>query len=274
MRLLALLLLAGGLSAAPLPSWSLGQANARLLQAGYSRDEKHHAWEAEFELRFVNNDLQRRFHRNVLVDFVGPDGKAVTWKGFLNLAPGSAQHRRVRVPERLRCGTDLTACAPLKVRVFLTKPERAALVPIPAQALAEPQAPPAGKPLWVARVYDGDTLELMDGSKIRLLGIDTPEASGPGGKGGPQPGYQEATDFTRVRVMNAPIQLAYDGEPRDIFGRWLAQVTLEDGVDLNADLLRRGLAKVYLRSEADRLEDYKKIEAQARERGLGLWKSH
>lgn len=274
MRLLVLCLLAGGLSAAPLPTWPLGQAHAQLLQAGYSRDEKHHAWEAELELRFVNADLQRRFNRNVLVDFVGPDGKAVTWKGFLNLAPGSAQHRRVRVPERLGCGAALDACAPLKVRVFLAKPAQAALVPIPRQGLAEPQAPPEGKPLWVARVYDGDTFELMDGSKIRLLGIDTPEASGPGGKGGPQPGYQEATEFTRERVMNAPVRLAYDGEHRDIFGRWLAQVTLDDGVDLNADLLRRGLAKVYDRSEAGRLDDYKKIEAQARERGLGLWKAH
>lgn len=275
MRLGALLaiLLAAPLGAAPAQTWALGGAEARLLQAGYARDEAHQAWEAELELRFLNRDLRRRFNRNVVVQFVGAGGKSHSWKGFLNLAPGSAQHRRVRVPQRLRCAGALEACPPLQVRVFAGHAGQAALVDLPRRVLDEPEAPPEGRPLWAARVYDGDTLELMDGRKVRLLGVDAPERQRRDGGPGSEPGYKEAGAFLREKALAGPVRLAYDGERRDIYGRWLAQVSTEDGIDLNAELLRRGLAKVYERSEAARLPEYKKIEAQAREQGLGLWKA-
>lgn len=277
MRLIALLLpvfWAAASAAAPArPAWTLGQAEASLLQAGYVQDERHKVWEAELELRFVNQDPRRRFNRNVLVQFVGADGKAGNWKGFVNLAAGSAQHRRVRVPRRLACAGDLAACPPLRVRVSVEKPGPGPLVDLPLSVLKEPQAPPEGKDLWVARVYDGDTLELLDGSKVRLLGVDAPERERADGKPGSEPGYREAADFTRAAAMAGPVRLAYDGERRDVYGRWLAQVSLEDGRDLNAELLRLGLARIYGRSEAGRLEAYKKIEAQAREQGVGLWKA-
>jgi endonuclease YncB( thermonuclease family) len=255
------------------PAWSLGSTMVSLVQAGYLPADRAQAWEAELELRFYNGDLRRRFNRNVTVQFQGGGGKGSTWKAFLSLPPGTAQHRRVRVPQRLRCQGALEACPPLTVRVFADKAAAAAQVPVPRQALQEPEAPPAGKPLWVAKVHDGDTLELLDGRKIRLLGVDAPERERGDGKPGSEPGYREAADFCRERVMNAPVTLAYDGEKRDVYGRWLAQVSLADGRDLNAELLRRGLAKTYQRSGAERLEAYKKIEAQAREQGLGLWKA-
>lgn len=271
-RLAALCL---ALLAAPLAAggevWALGQAEARLLQAGYVRDGRQQAWEAELEIRFHNRDLRRRFNRNVTVQFLGGDGRASTWKAFINLAPGSAQHRRLRAPQRLRCPGGLESCPPLEVRVFVDNPKAAARVAVPARALEEPEAPPEGKPLWVARVHDGDTFELMDGRKVRLLAVDAPERVAEGGKG-PEPGYKESTDLVRGWVMEAPVRLAYDGQRRDVYGRWLAYVSLADGRDLGAELLRRGLARVYERSEAGRLEDYKKLEAQARDKGLGLWK--
>lgn len=273
MRLLLLLLLAAGLPAAEAPVvWPLGSAEARLLQAGYARDATHDAWEGELELRFVNKDARRRFNRNVVVQFVGADGKASTWKGFLNLAPASAQHRRVRVPQRLRCEGPLEQCPALKVRVAADRPSQALLVDLPRRRLEEPEAPPEGKPLWVAKVFDGDTVELMDGRKIRLAGVDAPERERRDGKGGAEPGYREATLYLRERAMAGAVRLAYDGERRDIYGRWLAVLIAEDGGEINAELLSRGLARVYQRSEAARLEAYKKLEAQARDAGLGLWK--
>jgi micrococcal nuclease len=269
-------LLSAGLAtlggAAP-ATWSLGpRAEVRLLEAGYGQDPGTGAWEAEAELRFVNSDEDRRFNRNVTVQFVGPDGKASSWKSFISLAPGSAQHRRVRVPNRLGCKGALEACPALRLRVGIDGLDKAVAVELPRVQLAGPAAPPEGVDLWAARAYDGDTLELLDGSKLRLLGVDTPERKRKDGGRGPEPGYKEALEFTRERVMAGPLKLAYDGEKRDIYGRWLVQVTLEDGSDLNAELLRRGLARVYERTEAKRLEAYKKIEAQARDAGLGLWK--
>jgi endonuclease YncB( thermonuclease family) len=272
-RLVALLLgLAASLAAEPL-TWNLGQVEARLLAAGYTRDPVRNVWEAELELRLYNRDSRRRFNQLLVVEFLDAAGTLERWKSFVNLAPGTAQHRRLRAPRRLACRGELAACPPLRARVSLkVKDEKAFLATLPLQAISEPEAPPAEKELWAARVYDGDTFELMDGSKIRLLGIDTPELRDREGRFKPEPLAREAADFTRARVMSGPLRLTYDGERRDAYGRWLAQVTLADGSDLNAELLRRGLARVYERSQAARLEDYKKIEAQARKRGLGLWK--
>lgn len=272
----ALLLLAA--ASAPLSGaemrWDLGQAEVRLVEAGYVRDSKHQAWEAELELRVRNKDLQRRFSRNVRVEFVAADGRSAHWQSFVNLAPGSAQHRRLRAPQRLGCAGALADCPGLQVRVSLKAGDaKAALAPLPPTELAEPEAPPADTPLWVARVYDGDTFELVGGAKVRLLGVDTPERLRKDGAKGAEAGSKAASDFSRERLMAAPVRLAYDGERQDVYGRWLAQVTLADGQDLNAELLRRGLARVYARSEASRLEAYRAIEAQAREKGLGLWKA-
>lgn len=269
--LAALACLTAPLSAAAV-TWPLGQVEARLLEAGYAQDPEHGDWEAEVELRFVNHDAKRRFNRNVTVQFVGDGGKGSAWKSFVSLGPGCAQHRRVRVPQRLACTGELSVCPRLQIRVGLDGSDKAALAEVPRRVLEGPQAPPEGLPLWAARAYDGDTLELLDGSKLRLLGVDTPERKRKDGGRGPEPGYREALNYTRERVMAGPLRLAYDGETRDIYGRWLVQVTLEDGTDLNAELLRQGLARVYARSEAKRLDEYKKIEAQAREQGLGLWK--
>lgn len=265
-----LLLLAAGLGAAEAGRWPLGPAEARLLQAGYVQDPRSAGWDAELELRFVNPDPRRRFKRDVLVQFKDAQGRKAVWKGFVSLAPGSAQHRRVRAPKRLRCAGPLDACPEMQVQVGS---EKAAALAVPKALLHEPEAPPAGQPLWVAKVFDGDTLELTDGRKVRLLGIDCPERERRDGLKGPEPYYREAAELTRARVLAGPVTLAYDGERRDVYGRWLAQVSLQDGSDLNAELLRAGLARVYERSEAGRLEAYKKIEAQAREKGLGLWKA-
>lgn len=276
-RLAVLALALGLLAPAGAPAaqvWKVSHADVRLVEAGYTRDPKHGAWEAEVELRLVNRDQGRRFHQQVQVEFVDATGKASGWKTFVSLAPGTAQHRRVRTPTRLGCNGELGACPPLKVRVSLRKGDaKAELAEIPRVELRDAEAPPVGQPLYVGRVFDGDTFELLSGQKIRLLGVDTPERERKDGKGGAEPGYREAAEFTRAKVMQGPIQLAFDGERRDVYGRWLALVTLEDGSDLNAELLRRGLARRYARAEFSRKKAYEELEADARAKGLGVWKA-
>jgi endonuclease YncB( thermonuclease family) len=274
---LLLALGAGLLCPAPAPAaavWRLSKADVSLVEAGYTRDPKHEAWEAEVELRLVNRDQRRRFHQQVQVEFVDAAGKAAGWKTFVSLAPGTAQHRRVRAPARLGCKGPLEACGALRVRISLRKgDEQAALAEIPRAELKDAEAPPVGQPVYVGRVFDGDTFELLSGQKVRLLGVDTPERERKDGKSGAEPGYREASDFTRAKVMQGPVRLAFDGERRDVYGRWLALVTLEDGSDLNAELLRLGLARRYARAEFSRKADYEKLEAEARSKGLGLWQA-
>ncbi|RYG58157.1 MAG: thermonuclease family protein, partial [Alphaproteobacteria bacterium] len=51
---------------------------------------------------------------------------------------------------------------------------------------------------YVASVYDGDTLQLADGTKVRLLDINTPELDHKGGKS--EPYAREAAEKLRQLV--------------------------------------------------------------------------
>jgi endonuclease YncB( thermonuclease family) len=119
----------------------------------------------------------------------------------------------------------------------------------------------------VARVVDGDTLLLSRGERVRLLGIDAPEKD--------SPLYLEASRACRELVEERTVRLEVSrGAARDAYGRTLAWV-FSGGLCLNEELLARGLARVYLKGDADletgvvrRLVD---LQAGAIDRRLGLW---
>jgi micrococcal nuclease len=74
--------------------------------------------------------------------------------------------------------------------------------------------------LKVARVIDGDTLQLSTGETVRLIGVDTPETKDP--RQPVQHFGKEATAFTRQLVEGKPVHLEYDQQRRDKYGRSLA----------------------------------------------------
>jgi micrococcal nuclease len=82
----------------------------------------------------------------------------------------------------------------------------------------------------VTRIIDGDTIE-VDGTRIRLVGIDTPERG--------EPGFNEATDFVKslCPVGSTASLDVDDAKPKDKYGRTLAVVYCQ-GVHVNAELLR------------------------------------
>ena len=253
--------LAGALRlSAEAPSrWKEGSLDARLIQAGYIQDLKTGRWEAEVEVRFNNHSLDRRFSRAVQVQFLDPQTKVLgTWKTFLSLPPGQAQHRRVRAPNHLGCAGPLTACAGLSLRLVLKpgKPLEPAVL-IPAVSLEDAASPPVGVPLFVSRVLDGSSFQLLDGKRVRLLGL--------------KDGGAEAATLLRERVMDATVSLAFDGEHRDGSGRWLVLVKLEDGSLLNQELLQKGLALVDPGCAPSRKEEFQKYEDEARAAKRGLW---
>jgi micrococcal nuclease len=93
----------------------------------------------------------------------------------------------------------------------------------------------------VTGVIDGDTIIIADGHRIRYLGIDTPEKV----KDGPDEFLaREAYEFNRKLVLNKEVQLRYGSEQRDSFGRVLAYVFLGNGVLVNGELVKQGLARV------------------------------
>lgn len=121
----------------------------------------------------------------------------------------------------------------------------------------------------VTRVIDGDTLQLSTRERIRLIGVDTPETKDP--RRPVQRFGKEAAAFTRRMVEGKRVRLDYDSARRDRYGRTLAYVYLEDGAFLNAEIIRQGYGFAYTRFPFKYLEEFRKLEREAREARRGLW---
>ena len=124
----------------------------------------------------------------------------------------------------------------------------------------------------VQYVYDGDTLTLANGARVRLLLVNTPEVANSYTGEAAECYGDEARALTESLARGKTVALAYDETCRDRYDRLLAWVTV-DGLDLNAHLLEQGAARVmYVAPNGgDRYSAYKAIEAEAREVGRGMW---
>ena len=126
----------------------------------------------------------------------------------------------------------------------------------------------------VTKVFDGDTVELEDGRRVRLIGIDTPETEFSPRvqvEGVDDPFAQEAKRFLQEQCEGKTVRLEFGPEAEDKYGRTLAYLHLEDGTDLNAELLHKGLATAFRSFIHPRLSRYIKYETEARDKSLGLW---
>ena len=118
-----------------------------------------------------------------------------------------------------------------------------------------------------ARVIDGDTVDIGP-VRIRLHGIDAPESDQPcprasGGK------WNCGTAATRRLAELIDGQtITCEARDRDHYGRVIG-VCIQDGVDLNALLVREGLAWAYARFSKDYLSE----EASARAEEVGIWQA-
>lgn len=114
--------------------------------------------------------------------------------------------------------------------------------------------------------YDGDTLTLDNGDKVRLSWVNTPELKPPEAFG------KEARDLTRGLTEGRPVQLILQGEnPRDGYGRLLAGIQV-DGQNLSIALLEAGLGHVFI-IPPERYDVKPLLEAQARAKAAkkGIW---
>jgi len=130
--------------------------------------------------------------------------------------------------------------------------------------LAGDKAVPA-RSAYVSRVVDGDTVVLAGGERVRLLGIDTPEFG--------EPFFTEAKEKTASLVLRRKVRLAECREERsDKYGRTLARVYV-DGLFVNGELLREGLARTLIIPPCglEKLSELKRLEDEARSAGRGIW---
>jgi micrococcal nuclease len=120
----------------------------------------------------------------------------------------------------------------------------------------------------VARVVDGDTVELATGVKIRYLMVNAPETTN-----GHDDCYgQNAVKFNSDLVLGKTVALAYDVECQDRFGRTLAYVSV-DGQEVNSLLVERGFACVLHipPNGDDRVDEFNALEDAAKAANRGLW---
>jgi micrococcal nuclease len=127
----------------------------------------------------------------------------------------------------------------------------------------------------VARVVDGDTVELASGEKVRYLLVDTPESV----NGADDCFGHEAAELDRSLVLGREVTLRYDDAAagdaaacHDRYGRLLAYVSV-DGREVNTLLVERGYACVLYLPPAgtSRHEAFERLEAEARAQRRGLW---
>jgi micrococcal nuclease len=60
-------------------------------------------------------------------------------------------------------------------------------------------------------------------------------------------------------------------EHKDRYGRTLAYVFLDDGTLLNAEIIRQGYGHALTRYPFSRMEEFRRLERDAREQRRGLW---
>jgi len=119
------------------------------------------------------------------------------------------------------------------------------------------------------KVIDGDTIVLDGDEKVRLIGVDTPEAKDP--RKPVQYFGQEASEFTRILVEGKRVRLEFDQDRVDKYGRTLAYVYLEDGTFVNAEIIKQGYGFAYTQFPFKYLEEFRGYEKEARENNRCLW---
>jgi len=124
----------------------------------------------------------------------------------------------------------------------------------------------------VSYIYDGDTVKLSDGRRVRFIGINTPEIGHHETLTQP---YAEAARTSLQAALDAgggTLSLQYGSERKDHYGRLLAHAYLNNGESVAALLLRQGHATALVVPPNTAAADcYRQLENEARAAGRGLW---
>ncbi len=127
------------------------------------------------------------------------------------------------------------------------------------------------------QTVDGDTIEVhrfwvFGSQKVRFIGIDTPETKHPTKP--VEPFGPEASAQTKEFLANTET-VCLISDPKadrvDKYGRLLAYVFSEQGVDVNAELLKLGLARGYFYFPFSRKEEFRGYEEYTKGKKIGIW---
>lgn len=152
------------------------------------------------------------------------------------------------------------------LRVLITGLLFSLLMPLQAACLTDRYDETAR----VDRIYDGDTLRLNDGRKLRLIGINTPELARDTTPA--EPWSSEAKSALQQLLASGSIKLRWGQEKTDRYGRLLSHVFTPDGQNVSEWLLNRGHGMALTVPPNNwGWSCYKQAEIRARDKLKGLW---
>lgn len=122
----------------------------------------------------------------------------------------------------------------------------------------------------VVRVIDGDTIDIENETRIRLLGIDSPERK--------TCFYQESKDALKALIEGKDIRIEKDISGSDKYDRLLRYVYVpadnpeDDDVFVNEYLIRQGFAMTFAVAPDNRYRDLlARAQEEAQKNNRGLW---
>ncbi len=126
---------------------------------------------------------------------------------------------------------------------------------------------PSGLYADVLSVIDGDTITVRVDNQsvtVRYIGVDTPERE--------EPFYAEAKAANESLVGDQTVILVQDVSDVDEYGRWLRYVYREDGVFVNAELIRQGFGRIVsFPPDVAEQANFLSLQEEAQNAGRGLW---
>lgn len=124
----------------------------------------------------------------------------------------------------------------------------------------------------VIRIVDGDTVILKDQTRVRLVGIQAPKL--PLGRKGHKewPLGPESKEMLSALILDKFVTLYYGGEREDRYGRALAHLFREDGLWIQGEMLKGGMARVYTFADNRAIvPEMLQLENLARQNSRGIW---
>ena len=122
----------------------------------------------------------------------------------------------------------------------------------------------------VKTVYDGDTVLLEVGRKIRLLGFNTPEVhhrDKPTEAGG-----EEAKAWLINKLQHIKVRLEIGDEKTDKYGRTLVHLFTEEKEHINLSLVKEGLATISIYPpNLLYVDELRAAEREAEQHKRGIW---
>jgi len=177
---------------------------------------------------------------------------------------GAATFVLTRTSEGWRIAHDHTSTLPGSIVVEAAPPPSSRATPSfvgggPLGPVREPEA------CVVVRVVDGDTIECEPFGRVRLIGIDSPEA-------GQQPFYAMAREFLEdLSPVGTEVLLEPDVDAVDPYGRRLGHIWMQETL-VNWVMVRQGFAVLFTVPPNVQYVDWlADAQTAAREESLGLW---